>query len=108
MWMHEAEARFNARKEAGLPILQALPRKEKVGWIRKAKAYRSGPDPFNSLYMGSMATHMLYVKLGGRITTHALEDLLEQATEAQLDAALETCFNILEHVPDSPVKGVGA
>ena len=51
----------------------------------------------NALYMGSMATAILMGKLGGEYGRDDLKALVENATDAQLDAGLESCENIIRH-----------
>ena len=103
MWADEAEAKWKAEKAALLAELAPLSRKEKCELIVAAKAYRSGPDPYNSLYMGSMATHSLFCSLGGDILRGSLDDLLKRATDQQISAALDVCANIIKHMGRGPI-----
>ena len=67
-------------------------RAEKKRLIRKAYNYNSKARRMascNSMYMGSMATCMMYHHLGADWPNIGLTQALNQATDAQLDAALD-------------------
>jgi hypothetical protein len=68
---------------------------EKREAIRDAIAYRSGPDPCNSHYMGQMAKANLTGLLGGRRGWDNPLDLLAGADTAALDAGLAYCQHYL-------------
>lgn len=73
---------------------------EKRRLIRKAYNYNAHARRMascNHLYMGSLATCMLYRALGAQWPDTSLNDALKQASDAQLDAGLERCQNILKH-----------
>lgn len=92
MYLHELEAMWRAEKARLMPALTTLPREAKVDWIDKSSTYRSGPDPYNSLYMGGMASHSLMHALGDASYRTSLADLLAKASDAQLDKGLEVCL----------------
>lgn len=57
----------------------------------------------NSLYMGSMATYSLHRALGaGPPHETSLAEALAHATDAQLDAGLKVCENIIQHMEKNP------
>lgn len=66
-------------------------RQEKCDKIYAAYQYRNGQDSINSVYMGSMATASLIHKLGGSYGYHSVFELLETATNKQIDSAFEYC-----------------
>jgi hypothetical protein len=92
----EADAKWNATKIAMMADLRDLPQGEKINLIEKAADYRSGPDPYNSVYMGSMATASLMHALGGSYGVSSLKDLLARASDAQLTAGLEPCLPVIQ------------
>lgn len=52
----------------------------------------------NQLYMGSMATALLFRALGAKWPDVSLDEAIKAATSAQLDAGMEQCANILKHM----------
>jgi hypothetical protein len=55
--------------------------------MRRAVRYRSGPDLMNTVYLGGMAAAGIVSKLGGRYGTDGLDDLIVNASEAQIQSA---------------------
>lgn len=77
-----------------------MTRAEKVRLIKKAynfNVHARRMASCNSLYMGSAATCRLFDVLGGDWPNESLGDVLKRATDAQLDAGLERCANILTY-----------
>lgn len=77
-----------------------MERAEKVRLIKKAYNFNSRARNMascNSLYMGSMATCLLYSALGADWPNVSLNDALKAATDTQLDAGLARCENILRY-----------
>ena len=70
--------------------------------ILDAASYRSGPDSCNSVYLGSLGKHSLYVALGGSIGRDSLYELLDKATLEQLRAAEGICSSVIISMRTSP------
>ena len=100
----EADARWAKEKAALLAELAPLTRLEKEKLIQEASVYRSGPDSCNSLYMGSLAIGSLYYALNGIKSRDTLAELLGRASDAQIDAALGVCANIIKYMRENPTK----
>jgi hypothetical protein len=69
-----------------------LLREEKVALIQKAAAHNAAARNMascNSFSMGSMATAVMFDKLGADWPNVSLAFALKKATDAQLDAAVE-------------------
>jgi hypothetical protein len=77
-----------------------MERKEKQRLVLAAANHNAKARTMAScthLYMGSMATASLISKLGGKYGKDSLTDLVERATDRQLDAGLESCASIIKH-----------
>ena len=77
-----------------------MERKEKQRLILAAANHNDKARTMAScthLYMGSMATAILMGHLGGQYGKDSLTDLVERATDRQLDAGLESCASIIKH-----------
>jgi hypothetical protein len=77
-----------------------MERKEKQRLILAAANHNAKARTMAScthLYMGSMATSMLMGHLGGQYGKDSLTDLVERATDRQLDEGLQSCANIIKH-----------
>lgn len=75
--------------------------------IRKALAYRSGEDSCNSVYMGSLATAMLFGVLElnyGRTPASAFDDALATATRMQLDECMNIARSVITYMDKNPVS----
>ncbi len=55
--------------------------------MKRAVRYRSGLDLINTVYLGSMATASLMSRLGGNYGKDSLDKLIDNASEAQIQAA---------------------
>lgn len=100
--LKEMEARLAKEREAGMSELIPLERAVKVNLIKAAAAYRSGADSCNSVYMGGHAHAQLRVALGGGFRD-SLDDLLERASDNELNAGLEACWPYIKHMREHPV-----
>lgn len=98
------EAVWAKKKAALLQALAPLSRDEKANLILKASRYRSGADSCNSLYMGGLATASLVHALGGAYGRDDVLMLLTKATDAQIEAGLDVCANIIDYMRDHPTK----
>ena len=77
-----------------------MTRTEKMRLIRKAWDYNSKARDMascNHLYMGSISQCLLFHALGADWPNVSLAQAMNAATDAQLDAGLERCQNILKY-----------
>lgn len=102
MYAHEAEAKWAAEKAVLMAEWTPLEREKKQDLIVRAMDYKSGPDSCNSVYLGSMARHSTFMALGSHITRGTLIDALAKATDAQLNAALDVCANVIRYMLENP------
>lgn len=87
-----------------LLALLDLPREVKIRLIGAAAVYRSGSDSCNSLNLGGLSTHMLFMSLGDASRVNPLSELLAEASDKQLNGALEICANIIHYMKKHPTK----
>lgn len=70
--------------------------------ILAALNYRSGPDSCNSIYMGSMATAMVYHAVGLKYGMGDLVAAIETASEDQVLRALDACRGVINYMKMYP------
>jgi hypothetical protein len=80
-----------------------MDREAKQALIRRAYAHNDKARSMgscNALYMGSGHTAILMGKLGGSYGRDSLDDLIDRASDDQLDAGLESVQNIIRYLKD--------
>lgn len=75
--------------------------------IRKALVYRSGEDSCNSVYMGSMATALVWQVLKVDLLKQSrvdFDDALAKADRLQLDECMNIARSVIRYMDKNPVS----
>lgn len=76
---------------------------EKRDLIKRAAVYREGENDINNVYMGSMMTARLMFILGGSYGGGvSVNDLVDTASEEQIDKAYDYCATLIEFMLENP------
>lgn len=70
--------------------------------ISAAMRYRSCEDPCRAVYLGSVATYMVRLAVGGSSTGEGFEESLAKASRSQLDRALKECRWVIDYMLEHP------